>query len=371
MRDGAPEIAIDARMAGHSGIGVYIRNIVPRLARLRPHWRFTLLGVPDDLLPVFSGDNVSILPCRAAIYSLSEQWALARAARHADLFWAPHYNAPLLRRGPMLVTIHDVNHLALDHGWGIRRLYATVLLQALRRRASGLCFASRFSRSEFERLVGRFRQPFWLTPGAVGDAWRSARSPPRARSARDYVVAVGSVKPHKNLTGLLDAFALIAPRFDVDLVIVGRHDGLRDSDDTALARIAEQAGRVRLAGALPDAALIDIVAGARALVFPSLYEGFGLPPLEAMAVGCPTVVSAIAPLTETCGVASEYVDPRDPHDMARGIAAVLGDDTRAAELRRHGHDQVRAFDWSRTAATVAEAMETIMAPTSRDRRSMP
>lgn len=359
-----PIVAIDARMARHSGIGVYIRHALPRLVRLRPDWQFRLIGETGPLAPLTDRANVEIRDCRAPIYSLAEQWSVWRAARGADLLWVPHYNRPLLRRQPTLVTIHDVNHLALPEfaSGPLQRAYAWLMFRGVRQFATGLCFVSEFSRCEFERLVGVPPQLAWIAPAAAGDRWVNAerhQQPPIDQ--RPYLVAVGSIKPHKNLARLLDAFETIAASHDVDLWIVGTVEGLRGPDRAVLARIETMAGRVRLLGPVEDPALVEIVAGARVLIFPSLYEGFGMPPLEAMAVGCPTVVSRIPSLVATCGAASEFVDPTDAGDIARGIKAVLDNPERADSLRALGYERVRAFDFDRTAATIADAMEALMA----------
>jgi glycosyltransferase involved in cell wall biosynthesis len=351
-------------MARHSGIGVYIRHLVPRIAALRPSWRWRLLGVPPA--SGLDGIEAELVAVAAPIYSLREFQTLRRATRGADLVWSPHYNAAIRAEAPLLVTVHDVIPLAMPSG-RLKSIYARILLQLIRRRAAGVMFVSAFSRAEFVRHVGSPLQANWIVPAAVGDIWRKPTLP--QREGGDYVVAVGSVKPHKNLGVLLDAFAEIASTLPIELRIVGRTEGLRGLDHQALATASAHRGRVTMTGEIDDAALVQTVAGARALVFPSLYEGFGLPPIEAMAVGCPVIAADIPAVREVCGDAALYFDPRSSNDLHRQMLAVLNDATLREDLRQRGFSQAARYDWDRSAAQVVEAMEAILA--TRRRRSSP
>jgi glycosyltransferase involved in cell wall biosynthesis len=169
-------------------------------------------------------------------------------------------------------------------------------------------------------------------------------------------VYVGSVKPHKNLVTLLAAFASLSPEIPHDLVVVGRR--ARMTTDAAALREAERMGsRVAITGELAFDDVRAHVAHADLLVMPSLFEGFGLPPLEAMAAGVPCVVSNAASLPEVCGDAAEYCDPRDAASIAAAIRRVLGDPARQAELRERGRARTALFDWDRCAESTLAAME--------------
>lgn len=347
-------------MANDSGIGTYIRNVVPRVIRARPQWRFTLLGAPEtarelgwDHLPA-----VEMRPCRARIYTPAEQLELARTApRDADLFWSPHYNIPLLYRGALAVTVHDVGHLVLPEFDRIAvRAYARVMLGTVRRRARVLLFNSRYTRGDFIRHVGQPSAVPRVIHLGVGDEWREAR-PAAEPPSRPYVVFVGNLKPHKNIAGLIAAFKMMCHTVPHDLVIVGRREGMRTVDQSVQHEAAALGDRVRITGELPADELRATVAGADLLVMPSLFEGFGLPPLEAMAAGCPTLVARAASLPEVCGDASAYCDPHDVHDIAAQLAGLLGDPARRAELRQRGRAHAARFTWERAAADTAQALE--------------
>jgi glycosyltransferase involved in cell wall biosynthesis len=288
-------IAIDVRMADAPGIGTYLRNLVPRVLAARPSWRFVLLGRAPviERLGWNALENASVRALEAPIYGAREQVSLATAhTGRIDAFWSPHYNIPLWGRAPLVATVHDVIHLArpeytqsMSKRWYARRMFATI-----RRRAAAILTVSEFTKGEFLRLVGVPRAPIVVAHNGVDERWfhpveSSAPAPPAP-----YIVCVASLKPHKNLVALIDAFAALRDRLPHRLLIVGRMAGLRTTDGAVLDRAAICRDRVQLTGEVNDAALRSLIAGAAALVHPSLYEGFGLPPLEAMACGCPCVV---------------------------------------------------------------------------------
>jgi glycosyltransferase involved in cell wall biosynthesis len=361
--DSMRHIIVDARMAGDSGIGTYISNLLPRLAARRPEWRFTVLGDPDRLraLPWPQDANVEFRECRSRIYTAREQVELhAKALPRPDLFWSPNYNIPLAYGGPLLVTIHDVAHLALpEFAAGFQKqLYARTMFAATRRRATAILCDTAFTREEYFRLVGKPRGEIHVVHLGVDDSWRGAASLASVRS-RPYIISVGNVKPHKNLGTLVRAFARIKDSIPHDLVIVGRREGLRTADQAVETLAGTLDGRVEFTGEIPLSRLQAYVAHAAALVAPSLYEGFGFPPLEAMAAGCPVITSRIGTHQEVCGDGVEYCDPRDESDMGRCIQHVLADQGLRTTLRERGTRRVAEFTWNQcaeqTSTVIAEA----------------
>jgi glycosyltransferase involved in cell wall biosynthesis len=163
-------------------------------------------------------------------------------------------------------------------------------------------------------------------------------------------VAVGNVKPHKNIGRLLKAMSLLPPSCaGLHLVIIGQRDGFLNGDES-IADLANALGaRVHFTGKLSQTDLRRFVTHAQALVFPSLYEGFGLPPLEAMALGTVTIASRIPAVEEVCDDAVQYIDPSDPGSIALGIASVVGDRDRRRALVERGRKRVRLFSWQSAA----------------------
>jgi len=195
----------------------------------------------------------------------------------------------------------------------------------------------------------------------VDESWRGASALERPH-ARPYVVYVGNVKPHKNLGVLVRAFASLADAIPHDLVIIGRREGLRTADQT-VEREAEALGdRVWFTGEVAFERLQAFVAHASALVTTSLYEGFGFPPLEAMAAGCPAVVSRIPTHLEMCGDAAEYCDPSDPADVGLVLTRVLNDSQIRETLRTRGAQRVAELTWSRCAEKTLEVVELARRP---------
>src|SRR5215217_6418003 len=156
---GMPHIVADARMLGASGIGTYLRNMLPRVVAVRPDWRFTVLGSPTELASVGLDPraNLEIHEVRAPIYSVYEQLELPRhVPSNGAVFWSPHYNIPLATSARLVVTIQDVMHLVLPEytrTW-IRRRYARGMFDMVRRRAAAVICGSEFTRGELTRIVG-------------------------------------------------------------------------------------------------------------------------------------------------------------------------------------------------------------------------
>jgi glycosyltransferase involved in cell wall biosynthesis len=347
-------------MAGDAGIGTYVSQLLPRIMALRPGWRFTVLSRPGA---PHLGNGAEYRDCTAPIYSIGEQAELfAKTPRDADLFWSPHYNIPLAYRGPLFVTIHDLGHLTLPEFTNSlpKHLYARTMYGAVRRKARGIVCVSDHTRREYARLVGKGRAEPTTIHSGVDDAWRSANELPRpAQRTRPYIVYVGSVKPHKNLIALLAAFAALSSKIPHDLVIVGRRD--RMTTDSAALEEAERLGdRVVITGELASEDVRAHVAHAELLVMPSLFEGFGFPPIEAMAAGCLCVVSNAASLPEICGDAAEYCDPHDPGSIADAMRRVLEDSSLQSQLRARGRERAAMFDWNVCADETLAAMERVL-----------
>ena len=350
-------IVVDARMVKSSGIGTIIANVVPRLMRRCPQWDFHLLGDPAILGAFEWSANAKITQFAAPIYSLAEQLKFpAGGSGRADILWSPNYNSPLRWPGRLLVNINDMAHLVLPE---FRRslpkqVFARLMFNAVRRRADAIVYISRFSADEFHRLIGVPRGRETIVHCGVDEAWFEVA--PGPAPATPYLLYVGNVKPHKNLARLLDAFALAKNDIPHDLLIVGRKEGFITGDNAALARIESFGGRVAFTGYVSDSALKQTVAGADGLILPSLYEGFGLPPIEAMAAGCPALVSTAASLPEVCQEAALYCDPLDVSDIAAQMRRLVTDQALRRTLRERGAVRARVLNWQ----ACAEGYENVI-----------
>jgi glycosyltransferase involved in cell wall biosynthesis len=358
-------LAIDARMLKSSGIGTYLSNVLPRVIRLYRGERVHLIGDAQELgrLPWTRDGKVTVADCLAPIYSIREQLRLPRLIpQDTDLLWSPHFNVPLLYRGTLLVTIHDVLHLAIPQFMpGVhKRLFARVLLAAVRRKARAVICNSRFTADELTRVVGVPASRIEVIHMGVDEGWFAVEERTRPQE-KPYFVFVGNVKAHKNVAGLVDAFRRIAGKVPHDLVIVGQKEGFITADRKVEGGAAALGGRVKFTGLVDDALLKRYVACAEALVLPSFYEGFGFPPLEAMACGCPAIVSDRASLPEICGDAALYCNPDDAQDIAARMLEVATSEALRAALREKGLQRARQFTWDRCARETVALIERLQA----------
>ncbi len=357
------EVSVDARMASSSGIGRYVRELTTRLVSV-PEISWNLMGGRQALpatAAIGSGTGTRLIPLRAPIYTLREQWELKNAIPpDSDLVWSPHYNIPLFWRGRLLVTVHDVLHLAEPRFVpGVhRRAYARLMFAAVARRATHVICVSKHTADELMRHTGLAASRITVVHNGVTPLGSGDASLPVTE--RPYILAVGNVKPHKNLGVLLDAFAVLRDEIPHDLIIVGRMEGFRTGDAEVIRRAEAMEPRVKLVGEISDEALGTYLSNAGALVFPSLYEGFGLPPLEAMAAGCPVVCSDAASLPEVCGDAALLFDAERPEELVVRLRALLGDPRMADDLRTRGRQRAVEFSWERCAAETRQVLERVL-----------
>lgn len=341
-------LAVDARMLNMSGIGTYLKHSLLGIIKKNSNNSFFLLGNVEEITS-FLGDipeNVEIIAFDAPIYSLSQQWRFpVWKIRNCDALWVPHYDVPLLWYKRMIVTVHDLAHLALPEIFGgiVKQVYAKLMFKFVKYRASELVYVSNFSKNEFSRLVGKPKSKETVIYNGVDEEWFNIKSD--KNNIIPYLVCVGNVKPHKNLIRLLEAFELIHEKIPHTLKIVGKRDGFI-TGDSQLADISQRLeSRIQFTGFLSDEDLKRTVAGADALVMPSLYEGFGLPPLEAMACGTPSAVSNVASLPEVVGDAAILFNPYDVEEIASSILELCNNKHKLEEFSVRGRARANIFKW--------------------------
>lgn len=346
-------VTIDLRMWNASGIGRYLNALVPILVRSFPSCHFHLLGDMDVLSAIKWPDNTTLHAFSSPIYSIAEQFlAPLRIPAETDLLWWPHYNVPLFFRGRLVVTIYDAYHLCMRGSLGdlVKRRYAELLFGAVRRRAEKVFTISHFSKDEVVALARVPAERIVPIHLGVAPEWFDTKAEEGFRE-RPYVLFVGNVKPHKNLRRLIAAFAGLVDVIPHDLVIVGKRDGFITGDEEVARMAAALGDRVAFTGWVDDSDLRRYVANAALMVFPSIYEGFGLPPLEAMACVCPVAASDIPVIHEVCGDQVAYFDPTSVEAIRDCIAAELSAPREVADAV----EWARRYDWEDCIdATVAE-----------------
>jgi glycosyltransferase involved in cell wall biosynthesis len=346
-----------------SGIGVYLQNLLPRIARTIPPERMTLLGnavVRQRLAEQLPGARISAM--KSGIYTLREQVELLlhRPSR-GTVWWSPHYNIPLGYAGPLVVTVHDLFHLvsAEVRASPLKLAYARMMFRAIQRKADRVICVSRFTADQFERLLGGKAGQLEVIHNGVDEGWLEPVTGTRLQ-ANPYFLFVGNLKPNKNVHGLIQAFSYISERLPHDLVIVGQTSGFITQDRDAERLAAAMGSRVKFTGQVDLATLRRWYRYAEAFVFPSFYEGFGFPPLEAMAVGCPVVASNAASLPEICGDAVLYCDPHDTGSIAAAIVRIVEDGGLREQLVTKGLVKAKEFGWTEAAARTSAVLQSLM-----------
>ncbi len=369
-----PRIGLDLRRVDtiETGLGRYARELARHLPTLRPEWDFTLIKRPHLAgVSLGRGPNVT----EAAVPGCLDHprnLVAGPAINHLglDLYHSLHHFLPPGLRVPRVaLTLHDliwVEHarLTFDTGWAwllwrVTHLYGLATMRHALERADHVVAISRHSAG---RARARDRLPPERLSGVHHRADHAAGNgdgAPRREADEPYLLSLGNSKPYKNLRGLLHAFARVAPRRpDLRLKIVGRGDSFGNL--RTLADRLGVAGRVQFVGRVDDAEVRRLFAGARALVFPSLIEGFGLPLVEAMSLGCPVVTSDIPVVREIVGNAAVCADPARPAAIAAAIERVLGD----LELRRRltalGRDRAQRFTWKACAEGTAAVYRELL-----------
>jgi glycosyltransferase involved in cell wall biosynthesis len=358
------KVAIDARKLHDFGIGTYIRTLLRHLARIDQTSEYLLLTAEADLDAAASlGPNFRTVLEPSPNYSVREQlhvpWLLYQ--EKPDVFHAPHYVLPALTRCRSVVTIHDCIHLMFPQYLPNRAAYAYARgsLWNAAHKATRILTVSEASKRDIlhffnvppekiEVVYNAIDERFWDTP-TPEDVERVRE---RYQLAHRFILYVGNIKPHKNLVRLIEAFdglRRLGGFDDVKLLIIGD----QISKLPALRRAVHSHKlhkEVRFLGYLTDETLAILYRLASLFVFPSLYEGFGLPPLEAMACGTPVVTSNVSSLPEVAGDAAVLVDPTSVDAIVDGMRRVLTDPVLEAQLRQRGPLRAREFSWERSVA---------------------
>jgi glycosyltransferase involved in cell wall biosynthesis len=265
--------------------------------------------------------------------------------------------APITGRN-MVATILDASVYAVPEAYSLAfRTWYRIMIPSVGRRARRVITISNFSRGELHRYAGITPEKTTVIPGSgehvLEHSPDQAVLPRLGLGSRPYILAVSSQSRHKNLTGIVAAFNQLGS-VDVDLVLAG------GGNPRVFNATASGSGeRVRVAGYVTDAELRALYQHAACLLYPSLYEGFGLPPLEAMACGCAVITSRAASLPEVCGDAALYCNPNDPADIARALRLVLQDENLREDLRRRGLERSARFRWTDSARSLLALLEAL------------
>ena len=370
MTDGRAQavIGVDGRsLAGRpTGVGRYLANLLRSLAPLEPGLRFRLYvpGKPPDLPGTIEPRTLRMPP---GPLDNVFTWNHLRIPMHlmrdrVDLLHCPFYTMPMFCPAPAVVTIHDIT-FDLHPEWYTRRARFSFGRFAAfsARRARHVLTVSECSRRDIIRTYGVRPDRVTAVPLAPAPEFVPVTDPERlaAVGARydlpgPYILHVGSITPRRNIDRLLDAFAVLRREArDMSLLLAGSIEPPAPPVDVAVRRRG-LGDAVRVAGYVDSADLPALYSGATAVACPSLYEGFGLPVLEAMACGAPVLASSTSCFPEVVGDAGMMVDPEDTDAIARGLIGLVSDRDLRGRLRRAGIERASRFTWERTARGTLE-----------------
>ena len=373
------KVAIDIRRMTEFGVGTYTRNIVRALGRLDRANKYFLIGSPGKVseigplppnfhaVPLLERDTTfkSYLECRAILRRL-----------RCDLIHIPHlFTLPRSLPCPYVVTVHDV----LEHLYGARdrsNLRRSLHFQLTRRVLKGAAriFAvSKFTQAEIEKLFGIAEEHIEVVYNAIDERFLRGHATDADRQSLTerylvnypFLLYAGSIRPHKNLVRIIEAFSALKAELekegkfpDLKLIIIG--DELSKHPD--LRRTVIRGGvqnDVRFMGFVPIEVLRIFYDVAKVFVFPSLYEGFGLPPLEAMAHGTPVVTSNTSSLPEVVANAAVLVNPENVFEIMRALLRVLLDQPLRDKLKQRGYEQAQKFSWEASARQLLKVYERV------------
>jgi glycosyltransferase involved in cell wall biosynthesis len=372
-------IAIDIRRMTEFGIGTYTRNIVRALGRLDGENEYFLIGSPEKVaeigslppnfqtVPLLDPDRTvkGYLECRTILKRLK-----CDLVHIPHLFWLPR-NPPC----PYVVTVHDLlEHMYRARGQsGIRRSLHFHLTRRVLNGAARIFAVSKFTKSEVEKLFGIPSGHIEVVYNAIDERFLRGHATQADRQflAERYLVTypfllyAGRISPHKNVVRIIEAFSALKAELDKEgkfpdlkLIIIG--DELSKHPD--LRRTVIRGGvqnDVRFLGFIPIEVLRIFYDAAKIFVFPSLYEGFGLPPLEAMAHGTPVLTSNTSSLPEVVGKAAMLVNPENVFEIMRALHRVLVDQALRDKLKERGYEQAKKFSWDASARQILHVYEEV------------
>jgi glycosyltransferase involved in cell wall biosynthesis len=361
-----------------TGVGHYTFELARSLAAAAPADSFVLISpLPISDLGTLP-DNLTQLTLRRT--ALNRRWwsvglPLSLSRSSFDLFHGTNYEIPFWSRRPSVVTIHDLSlllhpeahrpHLVRRARWRLPRMAksASRIITPSESVKSEVCQTFRINPDKVVVTPEAPRSTFKRREGAEVFELRQ-----RLGIGEDFILFVGTVEPRKNLHRLVEAFdqLLRTTSLSPQLVIAGGQGWLMDNF-VSVIRQKKFEDRICLTGYLQDEELCALYSSCKAFVYPSQYEGFGLPPLEAMACGAPVITSRIPSISETVGTAARLVDPRDADELSKAIAEMLSDEQTRKHYTEAGFEQVKKFTWEQTAIKTLEVYRQVLSPRNNSR----
>lgn len=347
-------VGIDARMIYWNGIGRYIKGLLEQFSQKTNFGTFVLFAESTILTGLPTAPHFEKIPVNGNPFSLRGQLNLERVLQHVeiDLFHATHFIIPLFSKAAVIVTIHDLIPWFFPRvmpGWHRRFLYKVLNILAVRK-ASAILVPSESTKSQVIRYMGFPSNRIFVVPHAppsqiyqIRDVALISKVKKHIGIHEPFILAIGNPKPHKNIGSVLRAYELLKKHFpEFRLVLIGRADNLQ-------RWFHRMPSGVILTGKLTDTELAVLYTTAELFIFPSIHEGFGFPPLEAMVCKTPVVASNLSSMPEVLGDAAILVNPLDPKAIANAAIKVLRDENLRQNLVEKGLKRAKFYSWEQTA----------------------
>jgi glycosyltransferase involved in cell wall biosynthesis len=373
-------VGIDIRHITDFGVGTYIRNVVRILSRQDERSEYFLMGVPEHLRELgHLPPNFHAIRVMEPENTFGGYFEFRRALKHngCDVLHIPHLmGVPQYLPCPYIITVHDLlDYMYRNHAAGLRRTANFYFTKHVLTHAARIFAVSHFTKKDVERLFHISDQSVEVVYNAIDERFRQGHATEADRQFigeryqvnYPFLLYTGRISPHKNVARIIEAFAALKAELDKEgqfselkLIIIGdevsRHPDLR--------RTVIKSGvqnDVRFLGFVPIDILRIFYDAAKIFVFPSLYEGFGLPPLEAMALGTPVVTSNTSSLPEVVGNAAVLVNPENVFDISRALHRVLLDKALREKLKQRGYEQAQRYSWDLSVQRIRRVYEDVAA----------
>lgn len=369
-------LTLDARLINTSGIGVYLQNVLQSERLLKYDLRILYKADEKDFFKTI-GEKAKMVEYNASLYSIKELLQTPATTKHTDIFWSPHFNVPLINFASKLkvVTIHDVFHLAHYHTLTMaQKLYAALMYKKAVTDSDIIFTVSHQSKKEIINYTKAKADKIKVVYNGIDYVkFNTILNEEEKKAVTNkydihfpFLLFVGNVKPHKNLHNALLGFKnyLLENKKEasaIKFVIVGKREGFITGDNKINDIVQDPVlkDRVHFTGWVLHEHLAALYQQAQAFIFPSFYEGFGFPPLEAMAAGCPVISSNASCMPEVYGDAALFFNPANPIEIGAAIHQILTDHICKKELIQKGLIQSKKYNWHESINTKMNWIETM------------
>jgi glycosyltransferase involved in cell wall biosynthesis len=359
----------------NAGVATYAKNIIQHLVQRESDHEFYIFG-NREFLPPLESRRTRLLSTNAMVKGswrriLWEQFVLPiKSRRHqVEVMYYPDHTSALIEKTcPEIITIHDLAFLAYPETFATsNRLYKTLAVKRSAQQAERIIVVSQATKQECLRWLEVPETKLRVIHNGISNGFKQIEDKAKLEETQkkfglnsNFILFVGTLEPRKNLVKLISAYADLRQqkRIEHQLIVVGAKGWLFSEIFASVEKLSLKK-QVSFLGYVTEEELVALYNLADVLVYPSLYEGFGFPPLEAMACGCPVVTSKQSSLPEIAGEAARLVDSYDIADIADGIFDVLNDASLRQRLIERGLERVKLFTWARAAQQILQVIDEL------------